>query len=258
LSAVAETLDIDGVSIRFRRSGSGTPVMLLHGWGGAIGSFEPVFHALSPSFDTVAIDFPGHGQSSLPPQAWSVSDFTRLTLSVMDHLKLARPHIVAHSFGGRVAIKLASTWPERVGKLLFAAGAGVAARPTLARTLKRAAGAVAHSLEGVPGASGFVARLKKHMKAHLGSRDYLNAGELRQTLVRVVAEDLTPYLPKIQSKCLLVWGDQDPETPLYMGEIMKDAIPDAELVVFHGAGHFPFLDQPGKFNMLTLKFLREP
>lgn len=251
------TLETGGLRIRYKRAGSGTPVLLLHGWGGTIESFEPVFQALAPSFDTVAIDFPGHGQSSLPPGAWGVSDFLGLTLDVMDQLQLRRPHIVSHSFGGRVTIKLAAGHPERAGKLLFTAGAGVASRLTIGRSLKKSAASLAHALESVPGASGVIGRLKRQMRP-LGSSDYQNAGELRETLIRVVGEDLTPYLPRIRSKCLLIWGDQDHDTPLYMGETMKASIPDSELIVFPGAGHFPYLDQSNKFNLLALKFLREP
>ena len=118
-------LTIGGLEVRYRREGRGHPVLLLHGWGGSIESFHPVFQSLSQHFDATAIDFPGHGQSSLPPKPWEVSDFLDCTLALMDNLGLQRPHVVAHSFGGRVTIKLASKYPERAGKLLFTAGAGV-------------------------------------------------------------------------------------------------------------------------------------
>ena len=72
----------------------------------------------------------------------------------------------------------------------------------------------------------------------LSSSDYRNAGELRPTLGKVIEEDLTQYLASIQSKCLLVWGDQDHETPMYCAETMHRLIPRNELVVFPGAGHF--------------------
>ncbi|MBM3737707.1 MAG: alpha/beta fold hydrolase [Acidobacteria bacterium] len=251
------TVEIDGLLIRYKRAGSGEQVLLLHGWGGSAESFEPVFLALQPHFDTVAIDFPGHGQSSLPPRPWRVSDFLDLTLKLMDRLSLARPHVVAHSFGGRVAIQMAAGHPDRIGKILFTASAGVAPHRSLKRSLKRGAAAVARGLAGVPVAGAVVRALKERMRPHLASRDYLNAGELRETLSLVVSEDLTPLLASVRSRCLLVWGDQDQETPLYMGQTMKAHIPDAELVVFPGAGHFPYLDQQNKFNMLASRFLRE-
>ena len=240
-------MDIDGLTIRYLRAGSGPQVLLLHGWGGSIESLQPVIQALAPQFDTTALDFPGHGRSSLPPKPWHVSDFLDITMKLMDRLGLARPHVVAHSFGGRVTIQLAAAHPERAGKLLFTAGAGVAPRPTLRRTLKRTAVTVARSL-----------RINSRIGSKLASRDYLNAGELRATLSLVVAEDLTPLLSSIRSRCLLVWGDRDQETPLYMGQTMKARIPDSELIVFPGAGHFPYLDERNKFNLHALRFLRDP
>ena len=241
-------LEIDGVRIRYQQTGHGPDVLLLHGWGGQIESFHPVIQALSPHFRTTAIDFPGHGQSGLPPAPWHVSDFLDSTLQLMDRLELSRPHIVAHSFGGRVTIKLAAQHADRASRLLFTAGAGVPAPASTGVKLKRLA---AHFKPFVPKG------VREKLTPRLSSSDYRNAGELRPTLRHIVAEDLTPYLPSIKHTTLLVWGDSDRETPLHCGRVMKDKMPNAELVVFAGAGHFPYLDQPAKFNMLALRFLRE-
>ena len=251
-------VEADGLKIRYRREGSGPSVLLLHGWGGSIESFEPVYQALRTSFDAVAIDFPGHGQSTLPPRPWHVADFLDITLEVMDQLAMTQPHIVAHSFGARVSIQMAARHRQRAAKMLFAAGAGVAPRKSISRSLKRKASSIAHTMEAVPVARSLVHALRGRLLPRLASRDYRNAGELRQTLSNVIAEDLTPLLSSIRSKCLLVWGDQDQETPLYMGETMHRLIPASELVIFPGAGHFPYLDQSNKFNLLMMRFLREP
>lgn len=242
-------VDIGGLKIRYQRTGAGDDVLLLHGWGGQIESFYPVIQALSPHYRVTAIDFPGHGQSSMPPKPWTVSDFLDCTLQLMDRLELSSPHIVAHSFGGRVTIKLASQHGARAAKLLFTAGAGVVAPASIGVKTKRL---MASTFKGlVP------EKLQERLLPKLASRDYRNAGELRPTLRNVIAEDLTPLLPSIPHKTLLVWGDQDQETPLYSGRIMSERMPHAELVVFEGAGHFPYLDNPGKFNMLALRFFRE-
>ena len=75
-----------------------------------------------------------------------------------------------------------------------------------------------------------------------GSADYNNAsGVLRDTMVRVVNEDLESYLPDIRYPALLIWGDQDDATPMRDAHIMEKMIPDAGLVVIKGAGHFSFL-----------------
>ena len=255
-------LEIDGLRIRYKQAGQGTPILLLHGWGGQLESMDPIANALAQHFAITSIDFPGHGESSLPPQPWHVSDFLDCTLKLMDKLGLEQPGIVAHSFGGRVTIKLAAAYPQRAGRLLFTAGAGVIPPASLTKRFKRLIGSTAGKLRAAahsvaPSTDAAVDRIGQRLFPYLASRDYKNAGELRHTLGHVVAEDLTPLLPKIRNKSLLVWGDQDQETPLYCGETMKRLIPDSELVVFHGAGHFPYVDQMNKFNMLALKFFRE-
>ena len=255
-------LDIDGLRIRYKQTGQGSPILLLHGWGGQVESMDPIANGMARQFAVTSLDFPGHGESSLPRQPWHVSDFLDATLKLMDRLELGQPGIVAHSFGGRVSIKLAAQYPQRAGRILFTAGAGVVPPASIGKRVKRLVGFTAGKLRAaahaaVPSTDAFLDRMGERLFPYLASRDYKNAGELRETLRFVVAEDLTSLLHEIQSKCLLVWGDQDQETPLYCGETMKRLIPNSELVVFPGAGHFPYVDQVNKFNMLALKFFRE-
>jgi|SRR5688500_12915104 len=250
-----------GLQLRYRVTGQGPDLLLLHGWGGSIESFTPVIRGLAPQYRVVALDFPGHGQSSLPPHPWRVSDFLASTLEFMDKLSLQQPHILSHSFGGRVTIKLAAEHPARAGKLLMAAAAGIPPRRSLKQKLKRSVGATAGKLQaaarGIPGATNMVDAMNRRLHSALASRDYKNAGELRETLKLVLAEDLTPLVPRIRSKVLLVWGDRDEDTPLSIGEKLASLLPHNELVVFPGAGHFPYLDQQHKFLLLAQRFFRE-
>jgi pimeloyl-ACP methyl ester carboxylesterase len=240
-------IDIEGLRIRYQQGGHGEPMLFLHGWGGSVESFFPVYSELSRYFQTTILDFPGHGQSSLPPTPWSVSDFLDCTLKFMDRLALGQPHIVAHSFGGRIAIRLAAAHPQRAGRILFTAGAGVKTPLSFRRRIKRSLAVFKSFLPGP---------LRERLLPFLASQDYRHAGPLRPTLKRVVAEDLTPLLASIRSRCLLIWGDQDHETPPYCGEVMHRLIPDNDYVVFAGAGHFPYLDFTNKFNLLALRFFR--
>lgn len=80
------------------------------------------------------------------------------------------------------------------------------------------------------------------MRQHFGSKDY-NAldADMRQTFSKVVNHDLAPLLKEIHQPTLLVWGDQDTETPLWMGQQMEKEIPDAGLVILEGGTHFAYL-----------------
>ena len=101
-------------------------------------------------------------------------------------------------------------------------------------------------------------RLQERMRAKVASRDYLEASEtMRGTFRALIAGNLTDRLPRISASTLLVWGDQDDDTPLWMGKQMEELIPDAGLVVLEGAGHFSYADSPGQFRAVARRFLLE-
>lgn len=78
---------------------------------------------------------------------------------------------------------------------------------------------------------------------------------MRQSMVKVVNEDVREYLPRIEAETLLVWGDQDQDTPLADGQLMERLIPDSGLAVLAGAGHFSFLDRQYQFLAVMRSFL---
>ena len=88
-----------------------------------------------------------------------------------------------------------------------------------------------------------------------GSKDYQNAGDMRATLVKVVNQDLRSLLPRITASTLLIWGEDDKDTPVSFGQIMEKEIPDAGLVVLKEAGHFSYLDQFPQFCRIVASFL---
>ena len=100
--------------------------------------------------------------------------------------------------------------------------------------------------------------LEEKLKNHFGSEDYRNAqGVMRETLVKVVNEDLTDLLPRIQIPVLLVWGEKDEATPLWMGKQMEEMMPAAGLAIFEGDDHFAYFHQSDRFNRCLDIFLKE-
>lgn len=247
-------LDIDGLMVRYQVGGQGPPVLLLHGWGGTLESFTPVSDDLRGSYTVYAFDLPGFGESSLPPIAWGAADYARLTLNLVDTLKLDRPHLIGHSFGGQVAIALAATYPERVGRLILVGSAGIHTRRPPSVHLKRLAARVGRWLAAYGGWWGN--RLREAIYRGVQSQDYARAGPLRATLVKVVNEDLKALLPRIISPTLVVWGENDTDVPLASAHVMVRLIPEARLVVLERAGHFAYLDQFGQFRLIVHRFLR--
>jgi pimeloyl-ACP methyl ester carboxylesterase len=125
-------LEIAGLRVRCHAEGAGPPVLILHGWGGSIESVRPISAALAGVSTAYAVDLPGFGESDPPPEPWGAGEYAGFVRELMDELGLDATVVIAHSFGGRVAIRLAVDFPERVTKLVLVNSAGI--RP--ARTAK--------------------------------------------------------------------------------------------------------------------------
>ena len=152
-----------------------------------------------------------------------------------------------HSLGGRIGLILAAEHPQRFAKMALSNSAGIRQQPTMRQRFRlRVYHKFRHGLEAM-GAKAAAGRLRLLYNNRYGSPDYQNASPvMRQTLIQVVNEDLLPYAARVSVPTILVWGDADQETPLWMGRTLEATIPDAALIVHEGAGHYAYLDFPDK------------
>jgi pimeloyl-ACP methyl ester carboxylesterase len=249
----AQFVDVLGLRTRHLVRGEGPPVLVLHGWGASIEAILPIVTGLAPVVTVYALDLPGFGQSDPPPRPWGVEDYQVFLAAFMDALEIERPAIVAHSNGGRIAIRMASTEPARVSRLVLVDSAGIRPKRTLSwyrRVGMAKVGKHAAHLLGPPGE-----RLRALLVRRAGSADYLAAGAMQPTLVKLVNADLRPFMPQIEVPTLLVWGSRDTDTPVSAAREMERLIPDAGLVVLDGAGHYSYLDQPARFARIVSHFV---
>ncbi len=239
--------DIDGVQINIERVGSGKPVLLLHGWGASMEAMRPVADYIKRiGREAVLIDFPGFGLSPAPSEPWGVPEYAALTRRVIEAEVLRGCDLICHSFGGRVTILLASEDPGLFGKLVLTDAAGIRPKRTLKYHIRTRCYKLAKRIASCGFLNSFL-HIEERIK-NAGSADYRElSGVMRSSFVKVVNLDLTDRLAKIQNETLLVWGDEDKDTPLYMGRIMKDRIPNAGLAVINGAGHYSYLDDFPRF-----------
>jgi len=237
-------------------------VLLLHGWGCDSTIFSCVAGSLGESATVMTLDFPGHGKSGEPPVPWGVQEYADMLKELLEQNQLLGVNVIAHSFGGRVGIMLASKYPNFVHKLLITGGAGIHA-PVSARQCKRAKRFKIYNqffnrLKTIRPLSPKVEKWQEMLRNRYGSPDYIRLNEMmRRTFVKVISEDLLPLLGEIKAPTLLLWGSADTETPLWMGEQMERNIPDAGLVVFEGKGHFAFLEEWQRFALIAKKFIME-
>ncbi|HSK68385.1 MAG TPA: alpha/beta hydrolase [Candidatus Limnocylindria bacterium] len=259
------TKDIGGVRAHWEVLGSaGETLLLLHGWGPGTVSLQshmkPLALSLKDNFRVYMLDFPGHGESGMPPSDWGVPEYARWTLQVMDELALPRASLVAHSFGGRVALWLAANHPDRVEKLVLTGCAGLRPRRPMA---SRARALLFKLGRAGLGAAGLVPTLRPRaqaalakLRAEFASADYLATPErLRAGFSNIVRQDLLPLLPKIRQPVLLVWGENDTATPLWMAREMEENLADARLLVYAADDHWAYLNQLARFVTAAEVFL---
>jgi pimeloyl-ACP methyl ester carboxylesterase len=254
------TIDVGGRQVRvLRRSApvpSGAPpVLVLHGWGTSIEIVGSITAGLGDALEVVALDFPGFGESPPPEEPWSVGDYAKLVLALADALGIPRFSLLGHSFGARVAIVLATEHPERVARMVFTGGAGIKPKRKPAYYGKVSVAKAGRVVGAVGGEAG--RKLQQRMRERVASRDWLDASEaMRGTFRLVVGEDLAPRLAQITAPTLLLWGRDDEDTPLWMGERMEAEIPNAGLVVLEG-GHYVYAERAAEFNHIATHFLAE-
>ena len=253
-------LTAKGVKLHYEQSGAGKDVLLLHGWGCSTKHFAPIFQDLAKDYRVTAIDFPAHGESGRPPEPWGVPDFAACIKDLIEQLDIAPCDVIAHSFGGRVALWLAANEPQLVNRLVLTGCAGLK-KPQTEEQKKRSEEyqKKKKSLLGLtklPLVGGLAQKSLKALQEKYGSADY-NAldDEMKKTFVKVVSEDLRPLLPKIQASTLLIWGEKDQDTPLWMGQAMEQEIKDAGLVIFENDDHFAYLRQWPRFVTVVRAFL---
>jgi pyruvate dehydrogenase E2 component (dihydrolipoamide acetyltransferase) len=120
-----ETIEVDGIRVRYSRQGSGEKtVVLLHGFGGDLDNWLFNVGPLADAAEVVAVDLPGHGESAVSLPGTSVEALARFVAAFLDGLGIDRAHLVGHSLGAAVAAQLALDHPERVAGLGLIAPAG--------------------------------------------------------------------------------------------------------------------------------------
>lgn len=250
------TVDINGISVSYTDVGDGEPVVLLHGWGSSFTAFNYIINSFSDKFRMIAPDFPGFGNSEMIPDAWDVSDYVNFFVSFLEKLDIKNPVLVGHSFGGRVIIKSVGSGLVNPKKIILLDSAGVKPKKSLKSRVRLASFKTVKAVLSFPLWKSATVNLLDKARAYFGSSDYNNAPEvLRRTLVRVVNEDLTGYMPSIKAPTLLIWGENDTATPIGDAKIMEKLIPDSGLCVIKNAGHFSFINSPYEVNAIISSFL---
>ncbi len=223
-------------------SKSGTPIIIMHGWGQNLESMRGLGELLSKTHPVYLMDLPGFGRSAEPREDADTIAYAQMLKEFLGSNDLARVHLLGHSFGGRVSIRFASRYPEMVESVVLVNSGGLKrvldTRSKLKSMRLKLLSRTCKVLDKVSGSNLY----KDWFTPKFGSRDYLaSQGVMRKVLIRAVNEDVSEDAGRIDCPVFLLWGEKDTETPLEMGERFNSLIKDSKLTVLPGKDHFPFL-----------------
>lgn len=215
--------------------------VFLHGWGSDHKSLMFCHKFLGAS--SLFVDFPPFGQSGSNIKHWTIFTYANMVISLCQHLNIKKFNLIGHSFGGRVAIIIAVLCKDMTNKVVLIDSAGLKPHRKPSYYFKV-----------------WAFKLKRKLgldTSKYGSCDYLAlSADLRRVFNNVVNTHLDDFLPLIKCPCLIVFGQNDTTTPLYMARRFKRKIKNSKLVILEGAGHFCFVDRRLEFLSALKDFLQ--
>lgn len=240
-------ITIRSIPVNYIDIGSGSPVLILQGWGTNLGLYTELAAHLSQKMRVILPELPGFGETPEPPAPFSADDYAAFTEEFLRALGIKRCSLICHSNGGRIAMKLVThdQYEFEYDRIVFMDSAGVIPEKTARQKFRQRCYKLGKSLLSLtPVRAAFPDALEKYRSKH-GSADYRAASStMRATLVKLVNEDFRPLMPLIRQPSLLIWGTEDTATPLSDARVFENLIPNAGLVEVKGAGHYAYLEHP--------------
>jgi pimeloyl-ACP methyl ester carboxylesterase len=237
-----------GIKINYKDFGNkeGTPIVYLHGWGQNIAMMEPIAKPFEKTHRLIILDLPGFGISDEPETPWVLDDFVEMLNELLKKLKIDKPNLIGHSFGGKISLLYASKYEVNKLMLLASPYKVKIKKPSMkVRVLKK--------LATLPG----LGNIAEKMKKHLGSTDYKNASPImREILVKHVNTDLTEAASKITCPTFIIWGTNDEAVPVEDAYELEKIIKDSGLTVYEGCTHYAYLERLGQTNAIIKTFIK--
>ena len=242
-------------------------IIILHGWGSSKEKWQAVKENLEKQGLKVIIpDLPGFKKETKLKNPWDLDDYVdwfKNKYETQPHLKEIEPRkdhrffLLGHSFGGRIGIKYAAQHPEKLKGLILVSAAGIKPKRNLQSRLISAVARFGQRFSSLP--FYFSAR-KVFYRFILRRTDYIKSEEipnLKETFKKIIAEDLTDYLEKIKTPCLIIWGDKDKETLLADAYLMNKKIPNSKLEILKNIGHSPHRETPIDLANKVVNFIKQ-
>ena len=227
-------------------------IIILHGWDSSAKKWQAVKQGIEKQGIRVIVpDLPGFKQETELKKPWNLDDYVEWFRKFSEEAcpEPARKFLLGHSFGGRIAIKFAAKYPERLKGLILVSSAGIKHKPSLINLIfSSGVKKVKFIFLKIPLLKNLFPVLRKiFYKYILRKTDYINAEKmpyLKETFKNIIQEDLFPYLSQIKIPTLIIWGEKDKITPVSDAYLMNKKIQNSKLEILKNIGHAPHLKTP--------------
>jgi 4,5:9,10-diseco-3-hydroxy-5,9,17-trioxoandrosta-1(10),2-diene-4-oate hydrolase len=269
-------LVIDGIRIRYDRKGkvNASPLVLLHGLGGSLETFQANIDFFAQEYDVIAIDFPGFGYSDKPATRYTIHFQVLKLKRLLDQLQLDNIYLAGHSMGGAIAIHFAHLFASRVKKLILICNAGMDKQIHYLLRLS------AIPLSPLIFDLGHVSGISQMLKNCVYNSDIITSELIHlyqdifeqhnsvhayfsqlKSFVTIYGQEKSflistrEKLPQLIMPTLIIWGNNDRILPVSHAKIAHDNIHNSECIFFDNCGHIPQLEKPEQFNTCVHQFL---
>lgn len=253
----SQFLDLHGVPVHYKVEGSGIPVLLLHGTGSSLHTWDDWAESLSDSFQIVRLDLPAYGLTGpRPDRDYALSTYIQFLDEFTEAIGIDSFHIAGNSFGGELAFIYAGHHPEKVGKIILVDAAGLPSGEEPPMVFKLASNPITALILKKVTPKSFI---KKNM-LEVYEDDELVTDEIvtryhdmatregnREAFVDRVntpSVDYSHLLSKLEEPTLIMWGEKDEWAPFENAAIMDKMIPNSRIVSYAEVGHLPMEEYP--------------
>lgn len=246
------------ISIYYEKYGTGKEqILILPGWGNTRNTFSNIINNLKNNFTVYIIDYPGFGNSPVLNKELNIYDYAFLINSFIKKLNINNPIIIAHSFGGRITAILEGYYQIKLKKIILIDVAGIKRRKKMKQLLREKIYKILKKCTYL------LPKIKQEeyrqkLLLHFASTDYKSIPKsMQKTFQNIIKEDLRKYYKNINTETLIIWGENDTDTPLKDGVLIKKLIKNSEIIVYKNSDHFAYLNYPDLTNKIITSYLKE-
>jgi pimeloyl-ACP methyl ester carboxylesterase len=223
-----------GQNLYFEKQGVGNVLLFVHGWGGSVESLKKLSLLSKYDSQSYIIDLPGFARSNAPSEIWGVDEYAEILIAFIESINNGNPiNYFGHSFGGGLGVYIAAKRPDLIENLVLC-GAAVVREPKVARSVRLAQKYV----PGYERIKEYVHPIKRLIyKTAFPESDSLKHPHVEASFRKIIQDDLQKYLADVKCPTLILWGDEDRDTPLEYGRIIEKGIEGSVIKVFNGYSH---------------------